>query len=131
MDLQGSIVDKIYSCAHVELDEQGRVEMVVENILEILSRNRLGEGDLGGNRRVGCAGHIRFREGIILTTSNLSGFKNYPLRDRLQSHFTIPVVLDNDANAQAWGGVQIRGRKRWRRYGFHHHQYRASGRESF
>ena len=102
VDMQGHIQDKIYSCAHVDLDDQGRVDMVVDNIREILSRNRLSEGDLQGIG-VGCAGHIRFDEGIILTTSNLAGFKNYPLRDRLQSKFTIPVVLDNDANAQAFG----------------------------
>jgi glucokinase len=102
VDLQGSILDKIYSCAHVDLDDQGRVDMVVEHIGEILSRNRLKEGDLHGIG-VGCAGHIRFREGIILTTSNLTGFKNFPLRDRLQSQFKIPVVLDNDTNAQALG----------------------------
>jgi glucokinase len=40
---------------------------------------------------------------VIITTSNMDGFKNYPLREKLQSHFTIPVVLDNDTNAQALG----------------------------
>jgi len=46
---------------------------------------------------------LRFRDGIMITTSNLKGFKNYPLRDAVQSNFKIPVILDNDANAQAFG----------------------------
>lgn len=99
---KGKLMDKIVSCAHVEQDDDGRVELVVEQIRELLLRNRIEEQQLGGIG-VGCAGHIRFREGIILTTSNLSGFKNYPLRERFQRHFNIPVVLDNDTNAQALG----------------------------
>ncbi len=99
---QGNIMDKIQSCAHVDLDDDGRVEMVVDQIRDLLTRNQLKEGDLSGIG-VGCAGHIRFREGIILTTSNLTGFKNYPLRERFQKHFSIPVILDNDTNAQALG----------------------------
>jgi glucokinase len=102
VNLEGGLLDKIYSCAHVDLEDEGRVEMVVEHIGELLARNRITETDLEGIG-VGCAGHIRYRDGIIITTSNLSGFKNYPLRDQLQSHFSIPVVLDNDTNAQALG----------------------------
>lgn len=102
VDSRGTILDKINSCAHVDLDDDGRVAMVVDQIGQLLSRNQLKETDLEGIG-VGCAGHIRYREGIILTTSNLSGFKNYPLRDKIQRHFSIPVALDNDTNAQALG----------------------------
>ncbi len=102
VDERGSILDKIYSCAHVDKNEEGRVKMVAEHIKEILRRNNLRESDLPGIG-MGCAGHIRFRDGVILTTSNLKGFKNFPLREAVQSHFKIPVILDNDTNAQALG----------------------------
>jgi glucokinase len=102
IDEQGHILDKIYTCAHVDKDEQGRIQMLVGHVKEIIHRNGLKESDLPGIG-VGCAGHIRFRDGVIITTSNLKGFKNYPMRDTLQSHFTIPVILDNDTNAQALG----------------------------
>ncbi len=98
----GHILDKIYSCAHVEKGEEGRVLMVVDHIKDLLERNDLQESDLRGIG-MGCAGHIRFRDGVILTTSNLKGFKNFPLREAVQSHFSIPVVLDNDTNAMALG----------------------------
>jgi len=102
VDQNGQIIDKINTCAHVETNEEGLVKLITENIKEISKRNDLKESDLQGIG-IGCAGHIRFRDGVIITTSNLKGFKNYPLRDAFQSHFKIPVILDNDANAQAFG----------------------------
>jgi len=103
VDRNGKIIDKFNTCAHVETTtEESLVELITGNIKEITKRNDLKESDLQGIG-IGCAGHIRFRDGVIITTSNLKGFKNYPLRDAFQSHFKIPVILDNDANAQAYG----------------------------
>jgi glucokinase len=103
IDKQGKILDKIYTCAHVEeKEEDGMVRMVAGHVKELLQRNQVKESDIPA-LGVGCAGHIRFSDGVIVTTSNLEGFDNYPLRDKLQSHFEIPVILDNDANAQAVG----------------------------
>ena len=103
IDEDGKILDKIYTCAHVEEEEEdGMVKMVAGLVKELLQRNQVKESDLPA-LGVGCAGHIRFKDGVIITTSNLEGFDNYPLRDKLQAHFEIPVILDNDANAQAVG----------------------------
>jgi glucokinase len=102
IDGEGLILDRIYTCAHVDVDEDGMVSMVAGHVKEILKRNNLEQSDLPAIG-VGCAGHIRHSDGVIITTSNLEGFNNYPLRDSLQAHFEIPVVLDNDANAQAYG----------------------------
>jgi glucokinase len=103
IDEDGKILDKIYTCAHVEEEEEdGMVKMVAGHVKELLQRNQVKESDLPA-LGVGCAGHIRFKDGVIITTSNLAGFDNYPLREKLQAHFEIPVILDNDANAQAVG----------------------------
>jgi len=103
IDEEGMILDKIYTCAHVEEEEEdGMVKMVAGHVKELLSRNQVKQTDLPA-LGVGCAGHIRFKDGVIITTSNLEGFDNYPLREKLQAHFEIPVILDNDANAQAVG----------------------------
>jgi glucokinase len=98
----GKILDKIYTCAHVAEGEKGMVDMVAGHVKELLQRNQVDQSDLPAIG-VGCAGHIRHNDGVIITTSNLEGFNNYPLREKLQSHFEIPVILDNDANAQAFG----------------------------
>lgn len=102
IDATGKIRDKIHTCAHIVGREGDLVACVTENIREIIRRNNLQESDLPGIG-IGCAGHIRFRDGVIITTSNLKGFKNYPLREAIQAHFKIPVHLDNDTNAQAVG----------------------------
>lgn len=99
---KGHILDKIYTCEHVNVNEKGMVLMLVNHIRDLLERNKLKPADLPGIG-IGCAGHIRFRDGVVITSSNLKGFKNYPLRDAFQSHFNIPVILDNDTNAQALG----------------------------
>ena len=98
----GTVLDKCIDCDHVDKTEIQLVEQISDNIIRLLDKNKLAETDLLGIG-IGCAGHIRFRDGVIITTSNLKGFKEYPLRDAVQAHFSVPVILDNDANAQAFG----------------------------
>jgi glucokinase len=99
---EGKIIDRCLDCDHVSKTECGLIDQVKSNINKLLGRNNLQESDLLGIG-IGCAGHIRFKDGIIITTSNLKGYKCYPLRDSIKASFTIPVILDNDANAQAFG----------------------------
>jgi glucokinase len=98
----GSFLDKMVDYDHVEKTEIQLVEQIAGNVRQLLEKNGLKEDDIMGIG-IGSAGHIRFRDGVIITTSNLKGFKNYPLRDAVQAHFNVPVILDNDANAQAFG----------------------------
>ena len=99
---EGKIIDKCIAVDHVNKTEIGLTDQVIANIKRLLDKNSFQESDLQGIG-IGCAGHIRFRDGVIITTSNLKGYKNYPLRDAVKSGFKIPVILDNDANAQAFG----------------------------
>lgn len=99
---EGEIIDKCIDCGHVDKPECGLVDQVKFTINKMLKDNKMTESDLLGIG-IGCAGHIRFRDGVIITTSNLKGYKNYPLRDAVQTGFKVPVILDNDANAMAFG----------------------------
>lgn len=98
----GSIIDKCIDCDHADKPEKELVYQVTANIRRLMKDNGVQESDLSGIG-IGCAGHIRFRDGVIITTSNLKGYKNYPLRASVQANFKVPVILDNDANAQAFG----------------------------
>lgn len=98
----GELIDKCIDCDHIDKPEAQLVDQIVANINRLVRDNGFQESDLLGIG-IGCAGHIRFRDGVIITTSNLKGYKNYPLRDNVQRHFGVPVILDNDANAQAFG----------------------------
>jgi len=99
---EGEIIDKCIDCGHVDKSENGLVDQVKSTINAMLQKNKIEESDILGIG-IGCAGHIRFRDGVIITTSNLNGYKNFPLRDAVQEGFKVPVILDNDANAQAFG----------------------------
>ena len=84
------------------VDEAGILDCMVRNVDQALAK-------LGGGRAqiigvgVTYPGHVRWPEGITLTTSNLACLKNFPLKDALRERLGCPVVVDNDANAQALG----------------------------
>lgn len=100
INTEGRLRDKITVYDHREKDENMIVSEISQLIRQILSKNNLSEPDLGGIG-IGFPGHVRYRDGHTLTTSNLKGFKNFPLRQALEEYFRIPVLVDNDANAQA------------------------------
>jgi glucokinase len=97
----GRIHDKITVFDHTDMDEMAVVTLVTDLVMKLLSSNNLVESDLAGIG-LGFPGHVRYRDGITITTSNLNGFKNFPLREKIAKNFSVPVKLDNDANAQAF-----------------------------
>lgn len=100
---QGKQIDKLEINEHRDKDNDGVTEAIIALVNEIQSRNRIRGEDIEGIG-VGVAAHIRFKEGLIITSSNFRiPFKNYPMREKIQDRFDAPVILDNDANAQAFG----------------------------
>ncbi len=100
---EGEQVDKLETKEHAQKDNDGITADVIGSVKKILSKNGKTDADLLGIG-IGVAAHIRFKEGLVITSSNFkTQFKNYPMREKVQSHFTVPVILDNDANAQAYG----------------------------
>ncbi len=99
---EGHLLDKIVTYDHTKKKEEGVLKIVADQIKTLLKNNHLNESVLEGIG-VGVAGHINYHKGMVITTSNFEGFKNYPFRDRLQACFSVPVVMDNDANAQTYG----------------------------
>lgn len=97
----GRILDKITVFDHTGKNEDSTVNYITELVRQVISVNNLRESDLEGIG-IGFPGHVRYRDGYTITTSNLAGFKNFPLRDSLSRNFSVPVRLDNDANAQAF-----------------------------
>lgn len=97
----GRIYDKITVYDHVSKNEDLIVNQITGLIRQLISTNGLIESDLKGIG-MGFPGHVRYKDGFTLTSSNLKGFKNFPLRQAVAENFHIPVLLDNDANAQAF-----------------------------
>jgi len=110
IDQSGHALDKLTVYDHTNKPEELVVEQIALLIKKLVKNNGIVESDLMGIG-IGVAGHLRFQDGVIITTSNLKGFKNYPLRERLQEFFKIPILVDNDANAQAYGEFKYGGGK--------------------
>ncbi|NLX91509.1 MAG: ROK family protein [Firmicutes bacterium] len=49
------------------------------------------------------AGYYDRRKGVILGSPNLPGWENYPVEQQLNCLLNFPVIVENDANAAAWG----------------------------
>ena len=52
---------------------------------------------------LGAPGIISSRDGTIVASPNLPGWRDVPLRDRVAAAIGLPVLLENDANAAAYG----------------------------
>lgn len=101
MKPDGVLVAKDVVYDHAGKGEAEVVRRIRDLVSALLSNNRMKVEDLQGIG-VGFAGHLRFRDGVTITSSNYKGFKikNFPLRRAIEEHFATRVVVDNDANAQ-------------------------------
>jgi glucokinase len=58
---------------------------------------------------IGCAGLVDDRRGVLVTSPNLKGWAGARLARLASSHFSVPVVIQNDANCAAYGESMVRG----------------------
>ncbi len=54
----------------------------------------------------GIAGLVDRSEGLLVSSPNLPGWKNYPLRAKLSDILNCPVVIDNDCNVFAIQAIE-------------------------
>ncbi|MBN2580074.1 MAG: ROK family protein [Pirellulales bacterium] len=52
---------------------------------------------------LGSPGTMDIPRGMLLKPVNLQGWNDFPLRDRVKHHCSLPVTFENDANAAAYG----------------------------
>jgi glucokinase len=52
---------------------------------------------------VGSPGPLDPQSGVVFSAPNLAGWDNFPLKDKLQEQFGVPVLIGNDANLAALG----------------------------
>lgn len=48
---------------------------------------------------VGFGGPVDFKHGIVYLSHHVEGWENFPLKEKLETKFGIPTIIDNDANA--------------------------------
>jgi glucokinase len=65
------------------------------------ARSQAGDKVIGVG--VGSPGPLDLKAGMVLAMPNIAGMVNVPLRDMIADSLGLPVVLENDANAAAYG----------------------------
>ena len=55
---------------------------------------------------VGIAGLVERSAGMLVSSPNLPGWKDYPIRGNLSSMLNCPVAIDNDCNVFALGAIE-------------------------
>ena len=105
---EGTILGECASFDHLGLSEEQVLDRVVRNLDSALkdASREVGRGlGLKDLASVGILfpGHLRWPDGVTLTSSNLPGFKGFPLRRNLEERLGVPVLADNDANGQTLG----------------------------
>ena len=56
---------------------------------------------------LGIAGFVDASRSVVYFAPNLLGWRDGPLREEVEKRVGLPVVVENDANAAAWGEAQF------------------------
>ncbi len=106
---------EVFATARRQLSPGGTAEDVMGNVLEMIDATRaeagLTPGRPGADKLlrlgVGFGGPVDIKNGTVVTSHHVSGWDGYALRDTLEQRLDAPVVIDNDANAAAFGEAQF------------------------
>ncbi len=92
----GKIIDTIRKRTTKEYGKSGLTDELISMGEELISENKIKEISSIG---IIFAGPVDAEKGIIISSPNIIGLKNYNITADLESHFNVPVHLENDATA--------------------------------
>ncbi len=102
VNYQGKIVNRLKVPTLAERGKEATIKRIIETIHENIVQSAIAPGDIIGIG-IGAPGPLDVKKGVINFAPNLPGWKDVPLKKILEDEFNIKVVLENDANAAAWG----------------------------
>lgn len=109
VDIGGTKIAAGAVSADGEVESVGRrstpkrdADAVVEVITELVGSLVKTSGSEVLGVGLGVAGFVDASQSVVLTASNL-GWSDEPIKEKLQQRLSLPVVVENDANAAAWG----------------------------
>jgi glucokinase len=99
VDAAGRMVEKLKRSTPAASPEQ-TARVIGEAILELLGRHKVGAVGIG------AAGFVDSVRSKILFAPNLA-WRDEPLKQQVEEHVGLPVVVENDANAAAWAETSL------------------------
>ncbi|MBE7189775.1 ROK family protein, partial [Jatrophihabitans endophyticus] len=94
VDATGAVLDREHR------DTPGRDVHATESVIVDVVTALAGRHDFAAVG-IGAAGWIGNDHATVLFSPHLA-WRNEPLRERLSEHLTLPLIIENDANAAAW-----------------------------
>lgn len=102
VNYQGEIVNSLKVPTLAERGKEATIKRIIETIHKNIVQSSVAPDNIIGIG-IGAPGPLDIRRGIINFAPNLPGWRDVLLRKILEDEFNIKVVLENDANAAAWG----------------------------
>jgi len=102
VNYQGKVVNRLKVPTLTERGKEATIKRIIETIHENIIQSTIAIDDIRGIG-IGAPGPLDVKRGIINFAPNLPGWRDVPLRKILEDEFNMKVVLENDANAAAWG----------------------------
>ena len=79
-------------------------EVIMANLLSLLKETLTDVADSNVQGiGIGCTGPLDTKRGLILDVENLPTLNYYPLKETVERELSLPVVVENDANAMILG----------------------------
>ena len=102
VDKDGKILHRLSTKTNSDADSQTISNQILELIAEIIKISNFKKSDIIGIG-LGSPGLIDKKRETILFSPNLPRWRNIPIKRIVAERFSKPCVLENDANAAAWG----------------------------
>jgi glucokinase len=108
-NIKSGVVDDLgrpLSSVHIQTEAELGPEVGLDHLAEVgrhaVEASGLSWDDIN-SVGLGSPGTMDIQRGLLLDPPNLPGWVNLPIRDRLAERLKKPTVLQNDANAAAFG----------------------------
>ena len=102
IDDTGRILARRSCASEISTGSDAVIKVMAALAMNLLDEDTPGKDTIVGVG-VGAPGPLRIRDGQLVQAVNLPGWTNVRLREELESRLKIPVVLENDGNAAAFG----------------------------
>ncbi|PYX86050.1 MAG: hypothetical protein DMG70_01630 [Acidobacteria bacterium] len=108
VDQDGRLIEKVTLGTKVALGRSRVVDDMCDAVLH-MSEKYCNSSNLVGIG-IGVPGIIDMETGMVRESPNLPGWSDYPVRAEIESRLGTRVLLENDANAAAFGEKWLGGR---------------------
>ncbi|MFP4105263.1 MAG: ROK family protein [Phycisphaerae bacterium] len=102
LDAQGKPSNTFQLPTPLDQGAEGVIDQIVTGVKRLMDHHGLPVEDIAGVG-IGAPGPLSISEGVIHAMPNIAGMENVPLRDEVARRTGLPAVLENDANAAAFG----------------------------